>query len=130
MAAAGAALVAVALVPALLLTDGDPSGVATAEVREGPFRVSIVEGGTLQALRSVTYSSAIQSNQAKIVALAPEGKMVEKGDMLILFDAAPFEEEIRRSQAQLAQAQADLSKAREDVKLQVIQNLEDLAAAR
>jgi HlyD family secretion protein len=92
--------------------------------------VSIVEGGTLQALRSVTYASAIQSNQAKIVALAPEGKLVEKGDMLILFDAAPFEEEIRRSQAQLAQAQADLSKAREDLKLQVIQNQEDLAAAR
>jgi HlyD family secretion protein len=127
------ALAAVALlasVPAVLLTGGDPPGVATSEVREGPFRVSIVEGGTVQALRSVTYSSAIQSNQAKIVALAPEGKLVEKGDMLILFDAAPFEEEIRRSQAQLAQAQADLSKAREDLKLQVIQNQEDLAAAR
>ena len=127
------ALAAVALlasVPAVLLTGGDPPGVATSEVREGPFRVSIVEAGTVQALRSVTYSSAIQSNQAKIVALAPEGKLVEKGDMLILFDAAPFEEEIRRSQAQLAQAQADLSKAREDLKLQVIQNQEDLAAAR
>jgi len=127
------ALAAVALlasVPAVLLTGGAPPGVATSEVREGPFRVSIVEAGTVQALRSVTYSSAIQSNQAKIVALAPEGKLVEKGDMLILFDAAPFEEEIRRSQAQLAQAQADLSKAREDLKLQVIQNQEDLAAAR
>jgi HlyD family secretion protein len=130
VAAAGAALAAVALVPALLLTRGDPSGVATAEVREGPFRVSIVEGGTLQALRSVTYASAIQSNQAKIVALAPEGKLVQKGDLLILFDAAPFEEEIRRSQAQLSQAQADLAKAREDQKLQVIQNQEDLATAR
>jgi HlyD family secretion protein len=130
VAAAGAALAAVALVPALLLTRGDPSGVATAEVREGPFRVSIVEGGTLQALRSVTYASAIQSNQAKIVALAPEGKLVQKGDLLVLFDAAPFEEEIRRSQAQLSQAQADLAKAREDQKLQVIQNQEDLATAR
>jgi HlyD family secretion protein len=130
VAAAVTALAVVALVPALLLTRGDPSGVATAEVREGPFRVSIVEGGTLQALRSVTYASAIQSNQAKIVALAPEGKLVQKGDLLILFDAAPFEEEIRRSQAQLAQAQADLAKAREDSKLQVIQNQEDLATAR
>ena len=67
-----------------------------------------MEGGTLQALRSVTYASTIQSNQAKIVALAPEGKLVQKGDLLILFDAAPFEEEIRRNQALLAQAQADL----------------------
>jgi len=128
--AAAAAIAATAAVPALLVTPGAPAGVATAEVRGGPFLVSVVEAGTIQALRSVTYASAIQSNQAKIVALAPEGKLVQKGDLLILFDAAPFEEEIRRSQAQLAQAQADLAKAREDIKLQVIQNQEDLATAR
>jgi HlyD family secretion protein len=109
---------------------GGRSDLAAVEVKEGPFRVSIVEVGTLQALRSVTYASTIQSNQAKIVAMAPEGKLVRKGDLLVLFDAAPFEEEIRRSQAQLAQAQADLLKAREDVKLQELQNREELQAAR
>jgi HlyD family secretion protein len=55
---------------------------------------------------------------------------VQKGDLLILFDSAPFEEEIRRSQAQLAQAQADLEKAKQDLKLQAIQNAEDLGSAR
>lgn len=109
---------------------GGRRDIVSAEVREGPFRVSITEAGTLQALRSVTYSSAIQSNQAKIVALAPEGQLVQKGDLLILFDAAPFEEEIRKNQALLAQAQADLLKAREDLKLQAIQNQEELLAAR
>ena len=89
-----------------------------------------MEAGTLQALRSVTYASTIQSNQAKIVAIVPEGKLVQKGDLLLLFDAAPFEEEIRRNQAQLAQAQADLEKAQQDFKLQAIQNQEELAAAR
>lgn len=107
-----------------------PGGIPTAEVREGPFSVDIVESGTMQALRSVTYASTIQSNQAKIVALAPEGKLVKKGDLLILFDTAPFEEEIRRNQALLAQALADLAKAKQDVKLQRIQNQEDLATAR
>ena len=130
VAVAVAAVAGMAALSAFVLTGGDPAGVSTAEVRGGVFRVSIVEAGTLQALRSVTYASAIQSNQAKIVALAPEGKLVQKGDLLILFDGAPFEEEIRRSQAQLAQAQADLAKAREDSKLQVIQNQEDLAVAR
>jgi HlyD family secretion protein len=122
-----AALVAL---PAYFLTGGVPPGVALAEVKEGPFHLTIVEAGTLQALRSVTYASNIQSNQAKIVALVPEGKMVAKGDLLILFDAAPFEEEIRRGQAQTAQALADLEKARQDLKLQVIQNQEELASAR
>jgi HlyD family secretion protein len=109
---------------------GGHGDLASAEVREGPFRVAITEAGTLQALRSVTYASTIQSNQAKIVAFAPEGKLVQKGDLLVLFDAAPFEEEIRKNQALLAQAQADLVKTRQDLKLQVLQNQEELLAAR
>jgi HlyD family secretion protein len=124
---AGASLM---VLPAFLLARRPPAGVITVDVAEGPFELTIAEGGTLQALRSVTYASAIQSNQAKIVALVPEGKLVQKGDLLVLFDAAPFEEEIRKNQALLSQAEADLSKARQDVKLQQIQNAEDVAAAR
>ena len=129
-AAALAAAGLFALAVSAAVRSGVPDGVALAEAREGPFHLTIVEGGTLQALRSVTYASAIQSNQAKIVAIVPEGKMVAKGDLLLLFDAAPFEEEIRRSQAQLAQAQAELDKAKQDYKLQAIQNQEEIAAAR
>lgn len=115
----------------LLLRAGGGGGeAALGEVREGPFRVTVTETGTLQALRSVSYASRIQSNQAKIVALAPEGKLVEKGDLLILFDTAPFEEEIRTGQAALAQAEAELLKARQDLRLQQIQNGEELLAAR
>ncbi len=126
-----AALLAGALLLAYLFGgSGGPPGIATAVVQEGPFQVSILEGGALQALRSVTYTSTIQSNQAKIVAMAPEGKLVKKGDLLLLFDSAPFEEDIRRNQALLAQAEADMQKARQDLKLQAIQNEEDKTAAR
>lgn len=127
LAAASGTLALVALAGYALVGGSDTD--AAAEVREGPFRVSITEAGTLQALRSVTYASAIQSNQAKITAMAPEGRLVQKGDLLVLFDAAPFEEEIRKNQALLAQAEAELSKAREDLKLQGIQNREELLAA-
>jgi HlyD family secretion protein len=129
-AAAGAGLAGLAAVPFALFGLGPPAGVVVRRAEEGPFRVTLVETGTMQALRSVTYASSIQSNQAKIIALAPEGRLVSKGDLLVLFDAAPFEEEIRRSEAQLSQAEADLSKARQDLKLQAIQNAEDMAAAR
>jgi len=128
-AAAGAAVAGIAVLP-FVWSGGAPDGIALRAAEEGPFRVTIVEAGTLQALRSVSYASSIQSNQAKIVAMAPEGKMVQKGDLLLLFDQAPFEEEIRRSQAQLQQAEADLDKARQDSKLQAIQNTEEQAAAR
>jgi HlyD family secretion protein len=127
-----AVLAGALLLPLLLraLLGGAGPESALGEVREGPFRVSIVETGTLQALRSVSYASRIQSNQAKIVALAPEGKLVEKGDLLILFDTAPFEDEIRTNQAALAQAEAELQKTRQDLRLQQIQNGEELLAAR
>ena len=130
---AGSAVLAVVAVIALaawLLRSPIPPGIATMVVEEAPFDISVVESGTIQALRSVTYASTIQSNQAKIIALVPEGKLVQKGDMLILFDGAPFEEEIRRTQAQLSLAQADIEKAQQDLKLQSIQNQEELAAAR
>ncbi len=129
-ALAGSLLLGGALLIPVMLGRGTPSGIAVAEVREGPFEVSIVESGSLQALKSVTYSSQIQSNQAKVIAIVPEGKMVQKGDLLILFDQAPFEEEIRRSQAALTQAQAEHKKAQEDYKLQAIQNQEEIGAGR
>jgi HlyD family secretion protein len=129
-AAAAAAVAGLLVAPAWLVARRVPAGIVSAPVAEGPFQLTIAEAGTLQALRSVTYASSIQSNQAKIIALVPEGKLVQKGDLLVLFDAAPFEEEIRKNQALLSQAEADLSKAKQDLKLQQIQNLEELAAAR
>lgn len=128
--AAVAGVASLAVVPGLLLIGPGTPPVATAHVQEGPFAVALVEGGTLQALRSMTYASSIQSNQAKIVAIVPEGRMVAKGDLLILFDAAPFEEEIRKNQALHAQAEADLLEARQDYKLQLIENQEQMASAR
>jgi HlyD family secretion protein len=126
-------LVALALLLLLVRVAGFRAEGALGEtvvaVRSGRLEVKIVEPGTLQALRSVTYASRIQSNQAKIVALAPEGKLVSEGDLLILFDSAPFQEEIRRNEALLAQARADLEKAKQDLNLQKIQNQEELAAA-
>ena len=109
---------------------GGDREIATALAQEGPFDLTIVETGALQALKSVSYASSIQSNQAKIVALAPEGKVVAKGDLLILFDSTPFEEQIRESEALLAQALAESVKSRQDLALQEVQNGEEIAAAR
>lgn len=112
-----------------LLLAGDAS-VPTAIAQSGHFEVRIAETGVLQALKSLTYASSIQSNQAKIVALAAEGKIVGKGELLILFDSTPFEQQMRESEALLAQAQADFVKAQQDLKLQALQNEEDVAASR
>lgn len=128
--AIGAVIAIVSVVGALSAATGPPDDVALGAVAEGPFDLTIVETGSVQPLKSVSYASSIQSNQAKIVAIAPEGRFVQKGDLLILFDATPFEEQIRESEGQLAQARAEAVKARQELTLQEIQNTEDIAAAQ
>ena len=122
-----AMLVALAMFP---LPSGDDGPLLVAAVQEGPFEVTIVEGATLHALRSVSYSSSIPGNQAKILFLAPEGVNVASGDVLIRFDSNPFEEDVRRTIALLAQSRAELVKAEQELKLMGLRNKEELAEAR
>ncbi|HEY7816737.1 MAG TPA: hypothetical protein VIG29_00855, partial [Vicinamibacteria bacterium] len=87
----GSGLALAALAGAFLLSRS-PSSALVAPAQRGPFEVKIVEGGTLQALRSVTYSSSIPGSQAKILEIVPEGTHVEVGDVLVKFDREPFAE--------------------------------------
>ncbi len=112
----GAGLALVAIASGFLLSRPSSSSLVAA-AQKGPFEVKIVEGGTLQALRSVTYSSSIPGSQAKILEIVPEGTQVQVGDVLVKFDREPFAEELERSKAQLAQAEAELVKADQELKL-------------
>jgi HlyD family secretion protein len=113
----GFAVVAGVLVLGNLITSRSTDRSLLGAAQRGPFDVKIVESGTLQALRSVTYSSTIPGSQAKILELVPEGTHVEVGDLLVKFDRQPFAEELERSKAQLAQAEAELVKAEQELKL-------------
>lgn len=126
----GAGFAIVVLATGSLLRSGASDALLLAAVEEGPFQVKIVESGTLQALRSVTYSSTIPGSQAKILDIVPEGEHVEVGDVLVTFDSQPFAEELEQSRAQLAQAQAELVKAREEYKLLQIAAGEELIESR
>ena len=113
-----------------LLRSRSSDNLLLAVVEEGPFEVEIVESGTLQALRSVTYSSTIPGSQAKILDIVPEGEQASIGDVLVEFDSQPFAEELEQSQSQLAQAEAELVKAREEYKLLQIAAKEELTGSR
>jgi HlyD family secretion protein len=113
----GSALAVLLLFAGNYLRSRSSGPMLVAAVEQGPFEVKIVEAGTLQALRSVTYSSSIPGAQAKILKLVPEGTHVAVGDLLVEFDRQPFAEELERTRAQLAQAEAELVKAQEELKL-------------
>ena len=127
--ALGGGFFAVALTMGLMQSRSEDA-MLVAAVQDGPFEVRITESGTLQALRSVTYSSSIPGSQAKILELVPEGAHAEVGDVLVQFDAQPFAEELEQAKAQLAQAEAELVKAREEQKLLRIASAEELTESR
>ncbi|MGH9388845.1 MAG: hypothetical protein ACRD1Z_04465, partial [Vicinamibacteria bacterium] len=125
----GAGLLIVALTGSLMISRSQTSALVAA-AQKGPFEVKIVESGTLQALRSVTYSSSIPGSQAKILEIVPEGTHVAVGDELVKFDREPFAEELERSKAQLAQAEAELVKADQELKLLRIAAQEELTESK
>ena len=98
---------------------GPAGGLPTARAERGVLDVTLVEGGTLQAARSVTLSSEIRSNRAKIVHLLADGSWVKPGDVIVRFDPTPFEEEVARRLAELRDAEAAAVRARQEQKLQI-----------
>jgi HlyD family secretion protein len=127
--APGAGLALAAFAFGLVVSRSSTTGLV-APALKGPFEVKIVESGTLQALRSVTYSSSIPGSQAKILEIVPEGTQVAVGDVLVKFDRAPFAEELERSKSQLAQAEAELVKAEQELKLLRIGATEELTESK
>jgi hypothetical protein len=128
---ASAGLAAAIVMTAVVARPGQPSGRSpSALVREAAFTETLVERGSVNAARVFTYGSTIVGAQAKILELAPEGTAVAANDVLIRFDPGPFEEAVARESATLAQASAELLRAREDVRLEHAQADTEVGAAR
>ena len=92
-----------------------------ARADHGPFDISIIESGVLEARRSVTLASDLPSNKAKIIYLKPEGATVNPGDVIVKFDKSPFVEDIAKLTAEISEARAALAQAEEELQLTIQQ---------
>jgi len=102
-AVAFAALAAVLVLPGWRAGGSDLSSETglVARVERRTFDVRAVAVGDLQPASSTTISSGIRSNRGKILEIADDGARVEEGDLLVLFDATPFEEDVREAEVAL-----------------------------
>lgn len=107
-----------------------PPAWPTATARLEPFVETIVESGTIAVLQMKLYSSTISAGPAKIVELAREGDNVRAGDRLVRFDATPFERARENEEAALRQTDAELTRAIEDARLELLRAKGDFDAAR
>src|SRR5207244_1600129 len=101
----------------------------TAEARVQRFVETIVETGTIATQRMALYSSSVTAAPAKIVEIAPEGQVVQSGDVLFRLDATPFERTLLVEQAALRQAEAELTRAVEEARLELFRVQGDFDAA-
>ena len=128
-AASIAAFAAVSLVVAAMARPAPPAW-PSAVARQADFSDSVVEGGTISAAGLMLYGSRIAGGPAKIAEIVREGTLVAPGDLLVRFDAAPYEQELLRETAALQQAEATLSGVREAFRLDQLQSQSDIEKAR
>jgi len=85
----------------LVLPNYEDQETQMAEAKIGSFDISVSTIGTLDAEQSYIVSSSIKGELGKIIFLIDEGAFVKKGDILVEFDSAYFEEEILRLTGEL-----------------------------
>ena len=115
-------LMTAALAFALLLIAGvrvarsvRPAGVATFEVRAGPFVREVAASGTLKAVKATPIVVPVETGRGqKIAALARDGTLLKAGDLVVEFDPWDAEKEAADGKADLAAARAKIEKARVD----------------
>ena len=91
------AVVALGLLAAVFLSSGGGSvsaASATHSVTRGDFLVSIVEGGTLEAVNEVVVRNEVDGD-SRIIYIIPEGTYIKEGDLLVELDGADAEEELK-----------------------------------
>jgi membrane fusion protein, multidrug efflux system len=122
LAAAACVLVAIA-VRHLLLQTGPPPHSAEARQDGAPVHVAVVATksfpvilnglGTVQATNTVTVRSRVDGQIEKVAF--EEGQMVREGDLLVQIDPAPFQAALDQATAKLAQDEASLTNAKQDL---------------
>jgi HlyD family secretion protein len=110
----GALVAAVAIVAALLWWQGGQRAAAlpsyvTEPVQRGTLNVTVSADGTLQPTRSVNIGSELSGTVARV--FVDVNDRVKKGQVLVELDTAKLRDQISRSRAALASAQASVAQA-------------------
>jgi HlyD family secretion protein len=124
-----AALAVLALGIAMFATSRPPPpSLSTFEVKRGDFLVSVVEGGTLEAVQEVSIRSEVEGT-ARIIYIVPEGSYVKKGDLLVELDSSASQDAVNLQQINVEKAQFALVQAEQQLEIQKSVVESDIQAA-
>jgi multidrug resistance efflux pump len=109
---------------------------ATFTARRGPLEISVLEGGSLQALESQEVKCEVRVGYqgTKILKIVDEGYQVTEDDVktnkvLVELDSSEIEKQVVQQEIQFQSAAASLTDAQQNYEIQLNQNLSDIKAA-
>lgn len=109
---------------------------ATFTARRGPLDISVLEGGSLQALESQEIKCEVRVGYqgTKILKIVDEGYQVTEDDVktnkvLVELDSSEIEKQVVQQEIQFQSAAASLTDAQQNYEIQLNQNLSDIKAA-
>ncbi len=135
-------LVVVAGVSALVASiklDASAAGTSgnTFTARRDDLIITVTEGGSIRAHKSIEYRCEVESRGAQITILSivPPGtyvtqKDVDDGLIMVKLDSSSLEEQLVREKMELAGDQESVTSAKEAYDIQLIQNDSDVAERR
>ncbi len=107
---------------------GTTSASAYYEVKRGNFTVSVVEGGTLAAVREVSIRNEVEGT-ARVISIVPEGSYAKKGDLLVELDSAQAQDQWNLQQINNEKAIFAVEQARAQLDIQRSATNSDFLAA-
>jgi multidrug efflux pump subunit AcrA (membrane-fusion protein) len=111
----------------------EASDVQVTAVKKGTFMEELTEQGAVKAVNSISISAPVISYRygaLKIARIVDDGKEVEKGDTIMIFDPSEIKRAIIQAEQQLEIAQAEYDKLKSTQQSEIEDLEADLELAR
>ncbi|MGB8490400.1 MAG: HlyD family efflux transporter periplasmic adaptor subunit [Bacteroidales bacterium] len=111
----------------------EASDIQVTVVKRGTFIEELTEQGAVKAVNSITVSApsiSYRYGSLKIAKIAEDGKEVEKGDTIMIFDPSEIKRAIIQAEQQLEIAEAEYEKLKSTQKSEIEDLEADLELAR
>lgn len=128
LAAAGSLLVIIGF-GALRFAKANPP-LPKVEARRGTFVNYLSIRGSTKAAKSVTLVAPPQPDNLQILKIAPNGKQVKPGDMVVEFDSTGLQQELAQDESALKSSDAEIQQSRAQSRIKEEQDLTDVMKAR
>ena len=100
----------------------DNSDVPTAIARKTTLTDRVIEQGELESQSTVQGKVEIDSYDNKIIFLAPEGKVVEKDEIVCKFDTSEITKEITERKSKVNESETEVETAQQELTVQLDEN--------